>query len=299
MKIFVTGASGFIGEEVALGLRRAGHEVWGLVRDPKKAANLAQNEIHVVIGDLSDRNSYRQWCEHCNVIIHCAADWNNYQIDNIALETVFESASNGVEKKLFVYTSGVLVLPHSEKIQDEDSPTDKVSDGFFATRIGNEQRVLKSTVVNGVVVRPAFVFGKKSKHFVNFFADALSGKIVLTNGGDIKWSEVHIDDLVDGYKRIVEAPPSVVSGQIFHFADDSRYSLLQIAETFGRVAGYKGDIVIAPTTNRMLRREKSVLVDYRKAQRILGWTPRHRPMLDEAELYFSHWKALHNVTISK
>jgi nucleoside-diphosphate-sugar epimerase len=80
MKIFVTGASGFIGEEVALGLRRAGHEVWGLVRDPKKAANLAQNEIHVVIGDLSDRNSYRQWCEHCNVIIHCAADWNNYQV---------------------------------------------------------------------------------------------------------------------------------------------------------------------------------------------------------------------------
>jgi hypothetical protein len=49
----------------------------------------------------------------------------------------------------------------------------------------------------------------------------------------------------------------------------------------------------------LLRREKSVLVDYRKAQRMLGWTPRHRPMLDEVELYFSLWKARQSNTIPK
>lgn len=59
--VFVTGASGFIGEEVALGFRRAGHRVYGLVRSPEKAAWLAFNEITPVVGDLLKPGSYIEW----------------------------------------------------------------------------------------------------------------------------------------------------------------------------------------------------------------------------------------------
>jgi nucleoside-diphosphate-sugar epimerase len=55
---------------------------------------------------------------------------------------------------------------------------------------------------------------------------------------DVAWSEVHIDDLVDGYVRIVEADTAAVKGVLFHFADESANTNLQIATAYARAAGY-------------------------------------------------------------
>lgn len=80
MKIFVTGASGFIGFEVCIGLRRAGHHVFGLVRSADKAKILEQNEIVAVVGDLHHPESYINVAEKCQVLIHTAADYSQFQL---------------------------------------------------------------------------------------------------------------------------------------------------------------------------------------------------------------------------
>jgi uncharacterized protein YbjT (DUF2867 family) len=57
MRVFVTGATGYVGFSVATALRRAGHRVWGLARSEAKARRLAQHEIEPVVGDLADPGS--------------------------------------------------------------------------------------------------------------------------------------------------------------------------------------------------------------------------------------------------
>ncbi|MCB0300059.1 MAG: NAD-dependent epimerase/dehydratase family protein [Calditrichaeota bacterium] len=54
MKVFITGATGYIGFNVALAFRRAGYEIWGLTRSREKARLLLQSEIHPVIGSLDE-----------------------------------------------------------------------------------------------------------------------------------------------------------------------------------------------------------------------------------------------------
>jgi len=286
----VTGASGFIGEEVALGLRRAGFEVYGLVRNEEKGKYLKDNEVNVVIGDLLNPESYIEICRQCSIIVHTAADYANYEkVDSTTINTIFESANDQTTKKIFIYTSGILVLPDNpNRVMDENEPT--LAKGTLKNRPLFEKQVLSNKNVIGVVVRPAYVFGKKSRHFVHHFAQAEQGKVIVKGNPNIIWSQVNIDDLVDGYVRIAQSPSSVIEGQVFHFADDARYSNLVIAQGFAKAAGFRQEIEI-DLNGGLEMSQKTVIVDHRKATRLLGWVPRHLLLLDEVDLYYRTWKA--------
>src|SRR5437867_7160365 len=72
MRVFVTGATGYVGFAVATALRRAGHDVYGLTRGAAKASQLARQEIHPVQGDIGDPKSYADAAEECSVLVHAA-----------------------------------------------------------------------------------------------------------------------------------------------------------------------------------------------------------------------------------
>jgi nucleoside-diphosphate-sugar epimerase len=292
MKIFVTGATGYLGEEVALAVRREGHEVYCLVRDKKKAGHLEVNEINVVQGNLTQPETYQHISDLCQIIIHTAADYSNYfETDSIAVDTFLASSQRSTNKKVLIYTSGILVYPdRPNEVSDEYSETDNNVPYPLNTRPSIEKRVLKAEQVYGCVVRPSFVFGKNSRHFYGYFKQALEGKVIVPGNPHIIWSEVHIDDLVDGYIRLINAPPSVIGGEAFNFADDSRNTNLAIATAFAKEAGFTGDIEVnGPVA--FVAGQKTVIVDYRKATRLLGWKPKHFPLLSEVPLYYRTWKA--------
>ena len=93
MKVFVTGATGYVGFNVASAFRRAGHDVWGLVRSPEKSETLAMNEIHPVMGSMEQPQSYLSIAEECSVFIHAAFDM---QADTVALDkTTVETMLTG------------------------------------------------------------------------------------------------------------------------------------------------------------------------------------------------------------
>ena len=109
MKVFITGATGYIGFRVALALRRAGHGVWGLVRSQEKGEALAKNEIIPVIGNMQRPESYLAVAEQCSVLIHAATE---YSADRVALErltaeSLIWSGNSEAEPKTFIYTRGV------------------------------------------------------------------------------------------------------------------------------------------------------------------------------------------------
>jgi nucleoside-diphosphate-sugar epimerase len=83
----------------------------------------------------------------------------------------------------------------------------------------------------------------------------------------------------------------VVDGQIFNFSDDSRNTNWMIATAFARASGFTGTVEV-DLSKGLAHSNKTVFVDYRKASRLLNWYPRHKPMLDEPDIYFQMWKAM-------
>ena len=73
----------------------------------------------------------------------------------------------------------------------------------------HSNQIPKSDVI-GTVIRPAYVFGKRSKHFYPYFKQALEGKVVVQGNPNIIWSEVHIDDLIAGYIKIIQGIPALM-----------------------------------------------------------------------------------------
>ncbi len=162
MKVFVTGATGYIGFTVATRFRRAGHNVFGLVRSEQKAKILAEAEIHPVMGDMQHPESYRHIAEQCPVIIHTASDMKNdtRELDRKTVETILETGSSGARPKTFIYTSGCWCIGDTgEGMADETSPLNPID--MVAWRVEMENIVLESPAVNGIVIRPGCVYGKQ------------------------------------------------------------------------------------------------------------------------------------------
>src|ERR1041384_3260669 len=95
MRIFLTGATGYIGAAVLDALVRGGHDVTALVRNSEKARGVAKRGAHPVIGDLSDSESYRASADAQDGYVHTAFDARSGQgpsIDRVVLETILAAA---------------------------------------------------------------------------------------------------------------------------------------------------------------------------------------------------------------
>lgn len=303
MKIFVTGATGFIGEEVACGLRRNGHDVQGLARTIQNnptVQRLVEQEVRIIQGDLTQPETYKDIIRDCDIIIHCAADLMNYgAVDNPTVDTVLSvcGESNGDEqsgrkKKIFLYTSGIMCYAEGkDKILTEEDAN--LAEGWvLEERHINEQKVLRSSAVYGCVIRPAWVFGKRSKHFIQYFLQTLSNPSTMIIAHPNKsYSEVHIDDLVQFYILACEcaSPETTLQSQMYNVADASRYTNMEIARAFTAAMNWQGQLIAEEDCEEgkdelWKFRNRTVLVDSSKAQKMLGFQCKHKLMFDNIEL---------------
>src|SRR5213075_132891 len=111
MRIFLTGATGYIGSAVLDALLRAGHQVTALVRTPQSADALASRGVTPVLGDLKTVKSYRAAAEGFDAYVHTAADSTSKreEIDRRAIDVLLAAATARAKTApaAFVYTSGV------------------------------------------------------------------------------------------------------------------------------------------------------------------------------------------------
>ena len=123
MRIFLTGATGYIGSAVLDALLRANQQVTALVRTPAAADVLASRGVAPVLGDLRTVKSYRGAADAHDAYIHAAADAspNREEVDFKALETLLSAASESAKfwPVAFVYTSGLWALGSNAKRMDE------------------------------------------------------------------------------------------------------------------------------------------------------------------------------------
>ncbi len=296
MRILITGATGYIGFNVAQALRRGGHEVWGLVRSEDKARMLERSEIRPVSGSLQNPDTFRAAAEGCSVLIHAAADYraDTFAVDRQTVQVLLEAAKSGPRPKTLVYTSGVWVYGNTgAKLVDETTPVDPVA--TVLPRPERERMVLEAAHVRGVVLRPGCVYGRQGGMTGDWFTGAYLRKSLQAVGdGNNRWAMVHVDDLADLYLRAVESD----AAGVFNATDRSRSTIREMIEAAARAADYTGEIRFVPLAEaaKTMGNFAECLaldqhVDSRKAVRLLGWQPRHGGFADEAETYFVAWKA--------
>src|SRR5687768_10635775 len=109
MRIFITGATGYIGSAVAEAFARRGHLVWALVRSREKARALEAKEIVPVLGDMRDPGSFAAPAREAEVLVHCAAEYSaDYQaLDGQTVHAFLDAANRSRGAKTLIYTSGV------------------------------------------------------------------------------------------------------------------------------------------------------------------------------------------------
>ncbi|MGE5311227.1 MAG: NAD-dependent epimerase/dehydratase family protein [Nitrospirota bacterium] len=297
MKIFITGATGYIGFSVATALRRAGHDVWGLARTEGKAQLLTRNEIHPVPGSLQAPDSFRTIAEECSVLIHAAADYttDTFSLDRKVVAELLTATKKGPRPKMLIYTSGVWL--HGDtggRLVDETAPLNPPK--LVSLRPATEELVLKASGMRGLVIRPGCVYGRQGGLTGTWFKGAHVDKALKVVGdGNNRWAMVHVDDLADGYVRAAE---SGLTGEAFNLVDRSRATVGDMARYVACAAGYEGKIEFLPVDvaaknvgdmAECLAMDQQI--DGRKAMRLLGWQPQHNGFIDEVETYFASWKA--------
>eukprot|EP01116_Phalansterium_solitarium_P004099 TRINITY_DN149_c0_g1_i1.p1 TRINITY_DN149_c0_g1~~TRINITY_DN149_c0_g1_i1.p1 ORF type:complete len:186 (+),score=36.18 TRINITY_DN149_c0_g1_i1:792-1349(+) len=185
-----------------------------------------------------------------------------------------------------------MVYGDSHRVQNETDPVD-TSLPDKSRRLIQEQRVLQSPDVIGTVVRPGWVYGKRQGGWLANWWFKTSDVEIFGNP-ERAYSFVHADDLGEAYALIAEAPAGNVAGEVFNIVDNNRYNLRQVAAAASRAAGFTGEIKIRPSEADWEHYfDRTVLVDFNKAERLLGWRPRPLGFVDEIEKHYRSFKTVH------
>lgn len=296
MKIFVTGASGYVGFAVACALRRAGHEVYGLVRREESRMLLQRAEINPVPGNYPTSFDVQDVIERCAVLIHAAADnkSDTMKTDKLMVQTLLAFAKRGAQPKTFIYTSGVWVHGDTgDDLADESTPLRPVR--LVKSRPETERLVLEYPDIRGLVVRPGCVYGGRGGLTGQWFSGAEQGEVRIIGDGNNRWTMVHVEDLADAYLRLAECR---FRGEVFNITDRSRSTVNEMAEAAVIAAGGKAKFTHVPLTEAQQSMSDfaeclalNQHVDSRKAVRLLGWQPKHGGFADGVSTYYAAWKA--------
>lgn len=284
MKVFVTGATGYIGRPVAEALRRRGHRVAGLTRSAAKARSLAAAEIEPVIGDMRDPKAWGRAAAEADVLVHCAVE---YSAEYEALDGKAVDAMLALGGKV-LYTSGVWQYGPGGPFVESSA-----GEPLMPWRSEHETRVLAA---KGLVVRPGCVYGGTGGLTGLWFQGATERKAApIVGEGANRWAVVHVSDLADLYVRAAE---SALSGELFNAVDGSRFTVREMAEAASRAAGAGGAVEAlgpAEAEKRYGAMARGLALDQRvdasKAGRLLGWAPRFQGFPPDADLFFAAWRA--------
>ena len=287
MRIFVTGASGWIGSAVVPELISAGHQVLGLARSEASAKVVAAMGADVLRGDLNDTDVLRAGALDTDGVIHLAFVVPSVteaatQTDAKAIETfVTALADSG---KPLVVSGATLVTPGRPATERDEL----IATGPIAARIANMQVALASAdqgVRSCLVMLPRSVHGQGERHgFIPQFITAARTKGVAGYIGDgtSRWPAVHVKDVARLYRLAIEQAPA---GAVLNAVGDEGVPVREIAEAIGRHLNLPAKSLPAEEYGGMLVYILNTDMPASSAitQELLGWHPTHPGLIEDIE----------------
>jgi nucleoside-diphosphate-sugar epimerase len=292
MKIFITGATGYIGGSLAQRLIAEGHEVSGLVRGAARAEAARARGIEPVLGTLDDAAVLTAAARAAEAVIDAAS------ADHPASTEALLAALEGSGKTL-LRTSGTSIVGTRAggrlvaDVFDEDTPFEP-SPGR-RLRVALDEKVRAAQGLRGIVIRPSLIYGRgrglnpDSIQVPWLIALAKKrGRPAHIGPGENRWSNVHIDDTLDLYLlALAEAPAGAA-----YFAENGENSMREVAAAIGHMLGQDGgtDAITVeeaaaewgegPAKDTMGSNSR---VRARRARAELGWAPSRPSLIEEIE----------------
>lgn len=291
MKIFITGAPGYIGGTVAYKLIKAGHHVTGLARDKNKAELLESRGIAPVVGTLDNLELLHNISKISDVIINTASTHHAF-----AIRSILEAIRN--TGKTFIHTSGSSIVSdnangeYSKHIFNEDTPYSPVPEKAIWYAI--ERNLILPAAKDGVrsiIICPCMIYGTglgirtQSIQIPLMIKTAKNmGTSKYVGSGRNIWSNVHIDDCADAYLLALE---HAKAGSYFYL-ESGEESLVNLANAISDNLGHNDPAMSMDLTEAVkvwgapmsLSLSSNSRLNAEKAKIMLDWSPKHQNILN-------------------
>lgn len=277
MRVFMTGATGYIGGAVAGELRHHGHEVTALVRPESEARHLRDLGVVILAGDLDALSAFGDALDGHDAYIHTAFA---PKLDRMAIDTL---ASRGGQ---FIYTSGVWSFGNTTTA-DETTPPAPLA--ISAWRVEHEKIVLQSP--SATVIRPGCVYGGRQSLLAGWFAAVDQNQPVeIAGDGSNRWAMIELHELAQCYVAVAEQrAPGIV-----HATDDTHETLVTCARALA------ANVVVQTSSPEEVHAKfgdafaEALLVDQVVSSTItrerLGWTPK-RTFINSIDEQWREWRS--------
>jgi len=310
VKVFVTGATGFLGGRVVSRLCEAGHEVAALVRVGSDGTELERLGATVVVGELEDVDGFAASLQGCGAVIHAGAyvqtsgDWSVFHNSNVLGTHRLIEASLAAGARRFVHVSSLGIFDlgrgRSEIEVDEDQAYDHkpLLRGHYTRSKIHADRAAMAALKSGapvVVVRPGVLYGPGRPLFRGRVNKRLGPLLVVVSRSSYPVPICYVENAADAL--VLAATTPGVDGQVFNLVDDSSlrqreyFSLLAAAESSGAKVVYLPPALLLPAIRavaflfKLLKRRqwtpayqfersaRNVRYSSTRACEILGWSP--------------------------
>ena len=294
MKIFITGASGYIGGSVAAALMAAGHQVSGLARSNDATAALAKLGMTPVRGTLDDAEVLAKAAYEADATVNAANAGHR-----AAAEAILKALADS--NKIFLHTDGSSIVGTRtrgeliEKVFDEDTPFAPTPQRAPRVEIDNMVRRAAGNGVRSVVIGPSLIYGlgrglnPRSIQVPWLIQVAKKFGVAKHIGpGENRWANVHIDDLTTMYVLAIEKAPAGA----FYYAENGENSMREVCEAISRMLGQGGrtqSMTVeeaadewgdGPANDTMGSNSR---VRAKRARAELNWRPKARSLIEEIE----------------
>ncbi|PWK69988.1 nucleoside-diphosphate-sugar epimerase [Mucilaginibacter oryzae] len=293
MRVFVTGASGFVGSAIVKELLSAGHQVLGMVRSDAGAEKVAALGAEVHRGDLYDLESIKNGAAVCDAVIHTAFNHDfskfkdNCETDRQVIEAI-ASVLEGTDRPLVV-TSGIgLFNGIDHKVTEDENPS---ATSATVPRLASEEaaRAAQAKGVNAYILRlPPTTHDAGDHGFVPMIINMAKEKGVSAyiNDGANLWPAVHRQDAAVLYRLIIEQKPALRN---YHAVAEEGFPFKEIAKAIGEglhlpVESKTGDDIAAHFGWFSYFAGMGCEASSAKTSEVTGWEPKHIGLMEDLQI---------------